>query len=602
MIKFFGRTRKAGANTEIEEKGSTAGGTGGKKSRKGRRGKGKKGAVKGVALVAAAVAAVMGIRHMMDTKAVSGPDAVSIKTTAVKRMNITSSLSSSGSLSPKDTYNITSLVSGDVVTADFEEGDQVTEGQVLYVIDASSMETELNMAQNSVERAQTTYDLALEDYNRALEDYSGNTYKSTETGFIKTLYVKAGDKVSGNTKLADIYNDQIMKIKVPFLSTDAAFIGPGNEAVITMSNTGEQIIGTVTSVSNMEGTMTGGRLVRYVTVQVANPGGLTEESSATVQIGEFLCAQESTFEASLDTVMSADISGTVEIASMLVNEGDYVGKGSSFFKMTDKTADNLIRTYKNAMDQAKESLESSQSKLDSTQDSYENYRITAPISGTVITKNTKAGDKISSGGNGAVTLAVIYDLSQLTFEMSVDELDVQKVAVGQSVEIKADAFEGQTFSGKVTNISLAGSYSNGVTNYPVTVTLEDSGELLPGMNVDGTIILEEAQDVLAIPVDCLMRGNRVYVKDDSVTESQGQVPKGFRAVEVKTGLMNDDYVEILEGLSEGDQVYVSESSVSGGFEMMPGMGGPGMGGPQGGGSGGRRQGGSGGMSGPGGRP
>ena len=115
-------------------------------------------------------------------------------------------------------------------------------------------------------------------------------------------------------------------------------IGVGNEAVITMSDTGEQLGGVVTGVSSMEGTMTGGRLVRYVTVEVTNPGGLTQESSATVQIGEFVCAQESTFEPTLDTVMSADISGSVEIAAVLVNEGDYVGKGSPFFRMTDKTA------------------------------------------------------------------------------------------------------------------------------------------------------------------------------------------------------------------------------------------------------------------------
>lgn len=323
--------------------------------------------------------------------------------------------------------------------------------------------------------------------------------------------------------------------------------------------------------------------MRYVTVQVNNPGGLTEESSATVQVGQFLCAQESTFEASLDTVMSADIQGTVEIASVLVNEGDYVSRGSAFFRMTDKTGENLLRNYKNTMDQAQEALESAQSRLDSTQDSYENYTITAPISGTVISKNTKAGDKISAGGNNAVTLATIYDLSELTFEMSVDELDVQSVAVGQTVEVSADAFEGQTFSGKVTNVSLASSYSNGVTNYPVTVTLDDAGELLPGMNVDGNIILAQAEEVLAVPVDSLMRGNRVYVKDETAEEGEGAVPEGFRAVEVETGLMNDDFVEIVSGLSEGDEVYVSESSVSGGFQMMPG----GMGGGPGGGMGGR---------------
>ncbi len=577
-----------------------------KEKKKKKRGRGRKGkAVRTLAVVAVIAGAAGGFWQYSKKASAPAGDMTEQKTATVQRGSITSSLSSSGSLAPKDTYNITSLVSGDVITADFEEGDQVTEGQVLYVIDASSVETELNTAQNSVERAQTSYDLAVEDYNQAVADYSGNTYKSTEAGFIKTLYVKEGDKVSGGTRLADIYNDQVMKLKAPFLSGDAAMIGVGNEAVITMSDTGEQLGGVVTGVSSMEGTMTGGRLVRYVTVEVTNPGGLTQESSATVQIGEFVCAQESTFEPTLDTVMSADISGSVEIAAVLVNEGDYVGKGSPFFRMTDKTAENLIRTFKNSMDQAKESLESSQTRLTTTQDSYENYIITAPISGTVITKNTKAGDKISTGGGSAVTLAVIYDLSELTFEMSVDELDVHSVAVGQSVEITADAFEGEMFSGKVTNISLASAYSNGVTNYPVTVTLDETKDLLPGMNVDGNIILAHADDVLVIPVDALMRGNRVYVKDTSVTESNGSVPAGFRSVEVETGLMNDDYVEILSGLSEGDEVYVSQSSQSSGMNMMPGGMGGGMGGPGGGGApgggGGGAPGGGGGRPGGGGR-
>ncbi|MFR2693542.1 MAG: hypothetical protein ACLTBV_25125 [Enterocloster bolteae] len=129
----------------------------------------------------------------------------------------------------------------------------------------------------------------------------------------------------------------------------------------------------------------------------------------------------------------------------------------------------------------------------------------------------------------------------------------------------------------MTNVSLESTYSNGVSTYPVTVTLDDMGDLLPGMNVDGVITLEEANDVLAIPVDALMRGNQVYVKDDTVTEQQGPVPAGFRSVKVETGLASDTYVEITSGLSEGDVVYVAESSKnSSSFMMMMdgGMGRP----------------------------
>ena len=491
------------------------------------------------------------------------------------------------------------MVEGEVISANFEEGDQVEKDQVLYEIDRSSMDTDLNSAQNSVTRSQTSYEDALDDYNQAVSDYSGNTYKATDTGYIKELYVSVGDKVSGNTKLADIYSDDLMEIRIPFLSGETELIPVGSTAVLTLVDSGEQIEGTVKAVANREETLSGGRLVKYVTITVNNPGGLTTTTAASAQIGEFVGSEEGTFKASTDTTMNADLAVSVEVEELLVHEGDYVTKGTPIFRMTSRTAEKLMRNYKDALDKAQEGVESAQSKLESTQDNYDNYTITAPISGQVITKNFKVGDNITKNTSSTTTLATIYDLSSLTFKMSIDELDIQSVKVGQKVTVTADAFEGQTFSGTVTNVSLESTYSNGVSTYPVTVTMDEAGNLLPGMNVDGVITLEEANDVLTIPVDALMRGNQVYIKDDSVKEQNGPVPAGFKAVEVETGLTNDSYVEIKSGLSEGDTVYVAKSSTDSGSIFMggPGMGGPGggMGGPpSGGGNGGGNRGGNGG--------
>lgn len=522
------------------------------------------------------------------------------RTSVVTRGTLTSELSSSGVISPKDTYSITSLVEGDVLTADFEEGDQVTEGQVLYQIDVSSMESEVKSANNSLQRAQNSYEQAVRDYNEAVSDYSGNTYKSTRTGFISDLKIETGDKISSNTELASIYNDQTMKLKVPFLSGEAAAIGVGAQAVVILSDTEEQLSGVVVSVGNMDEVLDGGRMVRNVYLEVANPGGLTISHKATVTIGDFVCCEEGSFEPVTDTVMKASLTGngSVEIESVLVHEGDYVTVGTPIFRINSKDVEDIIQSFKDSMDSAEEKVESARSKVDSTQDTYEDYTITAPISGQVITKSVKAGDKISkSSGNSATTMAVIYDLSEVTFEMSVDELDVHSVKVGQKVQVVADAIEGKTFTGTVTNISLESSQSNGVTNYPVIVTLDEVGELLPGMNVDGTIILDSVEDTLMIPVDSLMRGNRVYVKDDTVKEQQGSVPAGFRAVEVETGLTSDSFVQIVNGLSEGDVIYIAESSKD--MSMMFQMGGPGgmgrgpegMGGGPGGNMGGSNRGG-----------
>ena len=528
----------------------------------------------------------------------AGAPAEESRTAQVTRQSITSELSSSGTLAAKDTYTITSLVEGEVIAADFEEGDQVEKGQILYQLDPSSIDSELNTASNSVSRAESSYNSAAEDYAEVQSKWSGNTYKATETGYIKNLYVEAGDKINNGSQIADIYSDALMKLRLPFLREEAALIPVGSQAVITLSGTGEQLPGVVTIVSSMDETLSGGRLVRYVTITVANPGGMTGDMTATAVVGEFSCSEEGSFTVSVDKTMSASISGnsSVEIAGLLVNEGDYVTEGQPVFTITEKSAKDLLESYKNSLEQAEEGLESARNKLESTQDNLENYTITAPISGQVIQKAAKVGDNISRSGNTDTAMAVIYDLSSLTFEMSIDELDIQKVEVGQTVEVTADAFEGETFTGKVTNVSLQSSYSNGVTNYPVTVTLDEAGKLLPGMNVDGTIIIDKAENVLTIPVDSLMRGSRVYVKDDTALSADKGVPAGFRAVEVTTGLTNDQYVEILEGLSEGDEVYINQSSQNTeifgnmqGFQPGgPGMGGPGMGNSGGGGNDRRR--------------
>lgn len=528
----------------------------------------------------------------------AGAPAEENRTAQVTRQSITSELSSSGTLAAKDTYTITSLVEGEVIAADFEEGDQVEKGQILYQLDPSSIDSELNTASNSVSRAESSYNSAAEDYAEVQSKWSGNTYKATETGYIKNLYIEAGDKINNGSQIADIYSDALMKLRLPFLREEAALIPVGSQAVITLSGTGEQLPGVVTIVSSMDETLSGGRLVRYVTITVANPGGMTGDMTATAVIGEFSCSEEGSFTVSVDKTMSASISGnsSVEIAGLLVNEGDYVTEGQPVFTITEKSAKDLLESYKNSLEQAEEGLESARNKLESTQDNLENYTITAPISGQVIQKAAKVGDNISRSGNTDTAMAVIYDLSSLTFEMSIDELDIQKVEVGQTVEVTADAFEGETFTGKVTNVSLQSSYSNGVTNYPVTVTLDEAGKLLPGMNVDGTIIIDKAENVLTIPVDSLMRGSRVYVKDDTALSADKGVPAGFRAVEVTTGLTNDQYVEILEGLSEGDEVYINQSSQNTeifgnmqGFQPGgPGMGGPGMGNSGGGGNDRRR--------------
>lgn len=496
-----------------------------------------------------------------------------VMTAPVTRQDISSRLSSSGVLKPRNSYQVSSLAEGEITSADFEVGDQVEKGQVLYRIDVSSMEEEMKAAQNSAERAARNLEEAQKDYSRAQGRFNDGIFRSGDSGYIKKIYIKAGETVSSGTKIADIEDDSIMRLKVPFLSAEAAAIGTGSTALVTLSSTGEQIPGTVTAVSSKDETLTGGRIVRYVTIEAANPGGLTTEQSAAASVGDYSSSLEGTFSPVVETILSADLPDSVTVEQLLVSEGDYAAKGAPIFRFDRESADKLMRSFREKLDSAKDAMDSANSKIESTKSSMNNYTITAPISGTVIRKNMKAGDKITSKGSGDGVMAVIYDLSSITFSMSIDELDISKVKTGQTVQITAEAAGDASFRGIVENVSLESANNNGITTYPVSVTVKDPKGLLPGMNVNGKILLEESKNALVIPAASLMRGNVVYVKDPSVKAAQGEVPAGFREVTVETGIMNDEQVEVTSGLAEGDEVYLvpGAESTAGSENMGEGM-------------------------------
>lgn len=511
----------------------------------------------------------------------------------VRIMNISSEISGSGTLKPKDSYTITSLVEGNVTDVYFEIGDKVEKDQLLLTIESSTAYREIINASSSVAQAKDTYNQAKYEYDQLMSDYEGRMYKSPFDGALRSFTVKVGDKLNNNTKIGSILNDSKMTIKVPFANNDANEIAIGQASLLELQETGEYLFGTVKSIAEETQAQNSGALVRYVTIECDNPGGLTTNNTAIAVIGNSVSIEDGSFEVETDEELVFTDGNNVEVEKLLVSEGAIVKKGTPLFLITEETFNNVISSKKKTYLSAKEALTKSENSYEDAIDNYNEYYITAPIDGTVITKDAKVGDKIQKSSSSAKTLATIYDLSELTFAMDIDELDISNIKEGQEVNVQADAFKNKTFKGIITNVSLVSSNSNGVTNYPVTVTIKDTGELLPGMNVDAYVVLANVENAIVIPSDALQRGNVVYVLNSSPTiksknystegisdRVKNRVPDGFTAVSVETGISNSNYIEIKSGLSEGDEVYVTESSNTQTFNF--GNMGGGMGGPPGG--------------------
>ena len=498
---------------------------------------------------------------------------VTTATAQVTRGNITQMIEGSGTIEAIDQYEITSLVSGDILEDFFEEGDMIEKDALMYRIDSSDLDNSIKKANLSLERAELSY-------NNALKSVNDLNIKSDNKGTIKNLYIKEGDKVSQGAKIADVVDNSTMTLSIDFLSAFAKNISVGETAKVELIGSFAETTGVVTNVATGSMPNEYGVSVTTIEIDVKNPGAILEGDTATATVGEYACNAPGAFAYKNFSTVTSEASGTV--TELFVSKNDTVNKGTVLAVLENDSVHDSLKQNSMSLEDARLSLENNNDKL-------ENYNIVAPISGKVIQKNIKAGEKLDNT-NASSPMAIISDLSSLIFTISVDELDISQIEVGQKVSVTCDALDGQRFSGIVDNISIVGTSSNGVTSYPVKVLIDNSEEtdLIPGMNVDATIVIASKENVLTVPVSAVNRGNTVTLADGTKKE-------------VTLGLSDSANVEILSGLSEGDEILIPVINISSDFmnTMMGMRGGMAGGMPPGGMSGGMPPGGmtGGGMSG-----
>ena len=462
---------------------------------------------------------------------------------APERRDVTNTLSGTGTLNPANTYTVKSLVDGKVLTGTIEEGDIVEESNVLYTIDSSDASTNFEKAEIAMQQAQRSYDKVVDrQYVRA-----------EVAGVVSSLKVTKGDEVTSGQEVAVIRDSSKMLLTLEFPAADAANFSVGQSAAVTLDGTFEQLDGTVTSVSGTDALSAGNLLTRTVIITVKNAGGLTTAQAATASINGVSSIGSATFAYQAERTLTAQASGTV--TSINVQEGSEVAKDDIILGLS---GDDLTESIQSAS----ESLRSAEISMQNLQDAMNNYTITAPISGTIIEKDAKVGDAVKAGD----TLCIVYDLSYLEMSINVDELQISSISVGQKVQITADAVPDKTYVGTVTRVSMKGTANGGTTTYPVSIRIDDTDGLRPGMNANAEIVVAEAKNALVVPNAAVVRGSYVLVTKDSPSAANAdttmEAPEGFVYVPVKTGVSDDDYTQIVSGIQEGDTIGYDPSSVS----------------------------------------
>ena len=258
---------------------------------------------------------------------------------AAERRTISESISGSSTIEANNEYSVVPLVTGEILEADFEEGDTVKKDQVLYKIDSSTVETSVKIADLAVEKSQIAYDKALKShtdeisqktnesnalsiqkaqntYNEALDSVNDLTVRAGTSGTVSEVYVSVGDKVTAGAKIADITDNEHLKARVPFNASDAENIYSGEDATVTLVNSGSVLSGTVTSVSSGSESTVGSMKVKYVTIEVDNPGAVQEGESVTAMVGGYACNDVGSFESAEKRTVIAEVPEIFQVCGL----------------------------------------------------------------------------------------------------------------------------------------------------------------------------------------------------------------------------------------------------------------------------------------------
>lgn len=198
--------------------------------------------------------------------------------------------------------------------------------------------------------------------------------------------------------------------------------------------------------------------------------------------------------------------------------------------------------------------------------------IVAPFDGVISTVDVSAGDSV----NASQQLLTVFDNKNLYTTISVDETDLPSLKIGQKATIKVNAYPDTNFTGTVKDISQQGTYSNGVSNFDVTISFDNINSIKVGMSTEATIVTESKNNVLTIPVEAVkdMRGGKYVIIPN--TDGSTTLQK------VEVGISNGRMVEVTNGLVAGQEVEIPQVQSTtnssnkmrgmGGFQMMQGGG------------------------------
>lgn len=492
-----------------------------------------------------------------------------IQTQTVQYGSIQSKVTGSGNAKAKESAAITLTAGGTVQEVFVSPGDTVTAGQPLYTIFSQD-------AQDQVTQAQTQVDNLNKEMSTLREDASNLTVRAPFAGkLINVKEFQPDQEVAKETVVATLVNDRKLKLSLYFSYAYENQIRAGQSVQVSIPTVMGSYTGTVEKINKVRFISPEGAVHFEAVIVFQNPGTLTAgmDASATLTAsdGSAIYPYENGKTEYYETrEIVTKAAGPVVSQGNLLDYAD-VSAGEALLTLGSSTIDEDIMAKQKEIDEA-------QKKLADAQKGLADFNAVSPIDGSVTSCTLTPGMEVKSGD----TVITISNTTNMVVDITVDDRNIAFVQPGLTVELSD--WNGNTFIGTVTAINMgAAESSNGMTSYPVTLTVDNQdGSLLAGMYLDYSFVASQSDDCMMVPMqsvknipseDGMSTDYVVFIRADERPENAvdleipepepGQPPMypspedGFYPVKVETGL-NDDYnVEIKSGLNGDEEVFVN---------------------------------------------
>ena len=442
-----------------------------------------------------------------------------------------------------------------------EEGDNLAQGDPVLKLASTDLDNLITDLEDQLEgKKEYLAQLLGIDISEvdSVNPYDGIVINAPIKGRVTELNASEGEELQ--SLIASIVDDSEIKLEFKANKSEYKKIFKGQRILLKFPYFDGYYEATISKLNNNavpdnpEGGEYGLTYVHWGEIEAPNPGLVQTGMIASVNLATDEKSFEPTFTlqnmATVDSYKKEEkiyknsiSSEELVVTDVLVNENDYVEEGQSIVKLAGAEVRMMIQEN---LDQIREA----QRTIDKAYELKNNLVIKAPMDGVVAGFWRQKGETIRAGE----WVGDIFNTSNMSVHTQVDDLDVVYVKQDAPVTVTVDALPGEEFEGKVARVSQSGQDSSGLIKYSVNIEVSGRGDLRPGMMAKCFIDAGSSEDTLLVPIEGVF---------EEEGQSKVEIMKGNNVVEVvriETGLMNDRYVEILEGLEEGQEVITGSSS------------------------------------------